>query len=193
MNRYDKSQLIAFIRSLDRHLSDKVKIIVIGGAAASIAYDSNSMTADIDIFNILEGDQNSLLDAAEKARHETGLSISLGSGSVADLPYNYEDRLKHIRGVRLDNLKIEFPDKYDLVLSKTLRGYPHDIDAIEGVNRHHHLSLTTLVNRFESELVNMAISDTRIISLNMVLVIERLYGRKKAVIFAEKWNLSNIL
>ena len=96
---------------------------------------------------------------------------------MAELPYNYEDRVRKVRGLDLERLTVLVPDKYDLALSKALRGYPHDIDAIEGMHRKHRLSQKTLVDRFETELAKIATADERIIRLNVAMVVARLFER----------------
>jgi hypothetical protein len=186
---FDRAQLVAFIRALDRHLRRKVRIVVIGGAAASVGYDSNVRTADIDIFNVLGGSLDSLAAAADLARKETGLGVGVGAATVADLPYRYEERLRPFRGLDLKNLTILIPEKYDLALSKAMRGYEHDIAAVKGMHDRHRLSRTTLVRRFETELMKEAVADPRKIALNVVLVVERLYGFEPARLLAQRWDL----
>jgi hypothetical protein len=189
LTRFDRAQLVAFIRALDRHLRKKVRIVVIGGAAASVGYDSDVRTADIDIFTVLEGPPDSLLAAAELAREETGLGVGVGAATVADLPFNYEARLRPVRGLDLKNLTILIPEKYDLALSKAMRGYEHDITAVKSMHERHRLSQTTLVRRFETELMKEAVADTQRIALYVVLVVERLYGFKPAQKLAERWGV----
>jgi hypothetical protein len=189
LTRFDRAQLVAFIRALDRHLGTKLRIVVIGGAAASVGYDSNVRTADIDIFTVLKGSPNSLPEAAALAREETGLGVGVGPATVADLPYNYEARLRPVRKLDLKNLTILIPEKYDLALSKVMRGYEHDIAAVKGMHERHRLSQATLVARFEAELMKEAVADPRKIALNVVLVVERLYGFTAARKLAERWEV----
>jgi hypothetical protein len=106
VTRFDKAQLTAFLRAIDRNLTQKVKVVMVGGAAAAVAYDANVKTADVDIFNVIGGFPEALGAAATAARQETGLGISVGAAAVVDLPYNYEARLKPIRGLQLKKLKI---------------------------------------------------------------------------------------
>lgn len=189
MTRFDKAQLVAFLRALDRHLTGKVEMVVIGGAAASVAYDARTRTADIDIFRLRAGTSEQVQAAAEKARLETGLSVSVAAATVADLPYDHEHRLKPVRGLRLDNLRLLVPDKYDLALSKAMRGYPHDIEAVQSMNEHHRLALPTLVKRFEAELMNVAVADPQRIALNVVMVVARLHGFDEGRKLAQRWNV----
>lgn len=127
-------------------------------------------------------------DAAQAAREETGLAIAVGPAAVADLPYDYEDRLRALRGVRLARLQLLLPDKYDLVLAKAVRGYQHDLDAIEGIHRRHRLSRRTLVARFEAEMSH-AIRDAGRIRSNVVMLVARLYGMDEARALARRFGV----
>ena len=189
MTKFDKAQLVAFIRALDRHIAARVRVVIVGGAAATVGYDSAIKTTDIGVFRVLEGSPAALAKAAGLARQETGLGVSVAAATVADLPYNYETRLKPVRGLQLKNLAILIPDKYDLALSKTMRGHPHDIEAVKSMSDHHHLARRTLVERFESELMNQAVADPRKIGLNVVMVVARLYGFEEGRKLAVRWGV----
>jgi hypothetical protein len=189
LTRFDKAELVAFIRSVDRHLTERVKVVVIGGAAAALAYDASVRTADVDIFAVVDGSPDALGTAAALARRETGLGVSVSAAAVADLPYNYESRFKPVRGLELENLKIVVPDKYDLALAKTMRGHPHDIEAVKSIHDHHRLSRKTFVDRFERELMNIAVADPRKIALNVVMVVARLHGFDEGRKLAERWGV----
>jgi hypothetical protein len=188
LTRFDRAQLAAFLRSIDRHLAEKLEATVIDGAAAAVGYDSNTRTSNVDVFS-LRGSEKALTQAAAQARQETGLGVAIGSAAVAHLPYNYETRLKPIRGLTLRKLTILVPDKYDLALSKTVRAYPHDIDAIEGIHESHRLARKTLIDRFESELLNQAIADRRKLALNMAMVIARIHGFEEGRKLAKRWSV----
>ena len=108
--------------------------------------------------------------------------------TVADPPVNYEDRLKSARGLDFERLAVFFPDKYDLALMKMVRGYQHDLDAIEGIHRRHRLSMRVLVDSFEAEM-GQAIADPRKLRLNMAMLVARLYGLKKGQAIAEHWGV----
>lgn len=185
MTRFDRPQLVAFVRALDRHLERPTAIVVIGGAAAALAHHAGTRTADIDVWQGLSAE---ILEAAARAREETGLAIDVASAAVADLPLNYEDRLRPARGLRLATLTMVFPDKYDLTLAKAVRGYQHDIDAIAGIHRRHRLARQTLVARFEEEM-SAAITDPRKLRLNMAMVAARLYGFEEGRRLAERWKV----
>jgi hypothetical protein len=127
-------------------------------------------------------------DAARAARRSTGLAIAVAPAPVAELPYDYERRLRPARGLRLAKLGLLFPDKYDLALANAVRGYQHDIDAVEGVHRGHRLSRNTLVERFETEMSH-AFGDPARIRLNVAMVVARLYGIKAGQALAARWGM----
>lgn len=185
MTRFNRRQLVAFIRALDRNLEKPATVVVIGGAAAAVAYHAGTSTADIDLW---QGISDDILEAASRARKETGLGVAIGSAAVADLPINYEDRLRPARGLILQRLTVIFPDKYDLSLAKAVRGYQHDLDAIEGIHRRHRLAAKTLIGRFETEMT-AAITDPRKLRLNMAMVAARLYGLEEGRRLAERWGV----
>jgi hypothetical protein len=183
--RFDRRQLVAFVRALDRNLDRPTTVVVIGGAAAAMAYHAGTKTADIDVWR---GLTDSLLEAAGRARRDTGLAVQIGSAAVADFPLNYEDRLRQARGLALEKLTMVFPDKYDLALAKAVRGYQHDLDAIEGIHRNHRLAARTLITRFEEEMT-AAITDPRKLRLNMAMVAARLYGFEEGRRLAIRWGV----
>ena len=76
------------------------------------------------------------------------------------------------------------PDKYDLVLSKAIRAYPHDLEAIRSIHEHHRLSEKTLARRFETEIWKLATTNPRTFALNMVAVMRVLYGEARAIVRA---------
>jgi hypothetical protein len=176
---------VAFLRALDRQLRRPSTAVVIGGAAAAVAYNSGTRTADIDLFH---GMSKRIAEAARRARQETGLAIAVAAAPVADLPYDYEERLRSARGLRLQKLTLSFPDKYDLALAKAVRGYQHDLDAIEGIHRRHRLSRQTLVRRFETEM-SQAIGDPARIRQNVVMLVARLYGIEESRKLARRWRM----
>jgi len=187
--QFDRAQLVAFVRAMDRNLDAPATLMLVGGAAASLGYGAGVRTADIDVFNVLHGSSEQIIQAASAAREQTGLPVGVGAATVADLPYNYEDRIRQVRGLRMKNLTLLVPDKYDLALSKALRGYPHDIDAIQGIDEKHPLSQETLVARFEDELMNEAVAERRKIQLNVAMVVARLYGIEEGRKLAERWGV----
>lgn len=188
MARFDRSQVTMFLHVLDTFLKDDLKIFVIGGLAAMLGYDADVQTADMDVFTIHAGSETDLKQAAQTARKMTGVTLLLDRASIAELPYNYEERVRPLRGVRFNKLVITVPDKYDLVLSKALRTYEHDLAAIQSIHEHHPLSEKTLAKRFETEIWKEATTDPKKFAFHMVMVMRLLYGEDRAKHYKAKWE-----
>ena len=184
--KFDREQLLAFIQAIDRNLPEETSVVLVGGSAAIIGYGSPVRTSDVDVF---VGLTDGFVEAGLEAQKETGLAIGIEQSALTDIPYNYEDRVRAVKIPRLKRLTVIVPDKYDLVLSKTIRGYPHDLEAIEGIHKQHPLVLKTLVERFETELVGIVNSNPRILRQNVVAVVAALFGVSEARKLAESWGL----
>jgi hypothetical protein len=69
------------------------------------------------------------------------------------------------------------PEKHDLVLMKVVRGYEHDLEAIEGIHAHSPLRLETLVDRYQTEMGSVIGSPTRLRG-HFLTMVERLFPKK---------------
>jgi hypothetical protein len=175
MFRHQPADLRRFLRALDDAADEPARLIVIGGAAA-VLRGGTVPTSDIDTFNQVP---ESVERAAEVARARTKLLIPLAFAAIADAPSNFEDRLERLPVLRLKNLEILVPERHDLALMKTIRGYEHDLQAIEELHQRRRMNLETLVRRFETEMTHV-IADPRNLRLNVTLLVERLFGRETA-------------
>jgi Nucleotidyltransferase of unknown function (DUF6036) len=191
MQRLDRSQIVRFLHALDDCLEKDLAICVIGGIAAVLGYHANIKTADIDVFTITEGTENDLRQAARLAFGFTGVNLFIDRASIADLAYNYEDRVRLVRGVHFNKLTVKVPDKYDLVLSKAARCYDHDLDAISAIHSRHPLSENTLVERFETEVWPIANTPRRKYAFNVTLVLTELFGAERAAPYRARWGLDD--
>ena len=187
MRRFDRPQAISFLHALDAALKKDLEMFVVGGMAAILGYNASVRTADSDVYAIDKGNAADLVQAAQAAREATGIDLTIGAASVAELPYEYEERTKVIRGVRFSKLTVTVPDKYDLVLSKTVRGYPHDLEAIRSIHEHHRCAEKTLAKRFETEIWKIANTNPTTFAQNMVAVMQLLYGTPRATFYRERW------
>jgi hypothetical protein len=185
--RLDRRQIIRFLRAIDTALVDRLEVFVVGGLAAIVKYDAAVKTADMDV---VSGRDQQLLRAARVASEVTGVYLSIDPATITQLPWNYEDRLRLVRGLRFKKLTMIVPDKYDLALSKMIRGDEHDLEAIESIHEQHRLSEKTLVKRFEEELRGIVVGDPRNINLNMVQLVKVLYGEERAAMYRKRWNLN---
>lgn len=186
LQRFDRSQIVTFLHALDHYLEDTLEIFVIGGVAAILGFHATARTADIDIYAV-EGDKKDLERAIKLAFADTGIFITIDPATVAELPYNYEDRIRSVRDVKFKKLNVRIPDKYDLVLSKALRASPHDLEVILEIHAHHTLSEKTLAKRFEDEIWELATMDPKRFAQNMVLVMYTLFGKEIALHYKQRW------
>ncbi|MBA3393463.1 MAG: hypothetical protein H0T89_12510 [Deltaproteobacteria bacterium] len=144
---------------------------IIGGGAAALAYGASSTTSDLDTFNAITSE---LVEAVAQATADTGFAIPVSQATVADVPYNYEDRLQRLLP-ELEHLEVWVLEKHDLVLSKTLRCYEHDLQQILEIHASVGLSFDVLVERFESEMTNV-VGDPARIRANFLIMIETVFG-----------------
>ena len=189
MRRLDRAEIVRFLHAVDDSLEDNLVICVIGGVAAVIGYNANVKTADIDVFTIAEGTAADMMQATRSAAALTGLSMMVDRASIAELPYNYEDRVRVARGARFKKLVVMVPDKYDLALSKTLRCYEHDLEAIKSIHVRHPFSEKTLASRFENEIWKIATTNPRSFAFSMTIVMEMLFGKKRAEFYRARWGV----
>ncbi|MCK5690834.1 hypothetical protein KAI87_16250 [Myxococcota bacterium] len=176
MKKHGPSELRLFLQRLDKNLESSADVLIIGGAAAAIAYGSRLSTMDIDLWSPLSPQ---ILQALKKISTEGGLVIPVEHAAVADAPYELEARIKEIPLEGLRNLRIFVPDPYDLVLSKMIRGYEHDLQAVEEIHRNISLESAILTKRFTEEMGHI-IGDPRRIQLNFLAMMARLFGEEEA-------------
>lgn len=183
--KFDRAELLSFVRAIDRNLEGKVEVWVIGGAAAAIEHGASKRTADIDVIHA----SASLDSALEAAVLETGLPVVVSGVGIAIMPDGFESRMRRARGLHLSNLILMIPEKYDLVLSKIAADRPHDLDVVEEIHREHRLSLATLTKRFEEEVWKVSASSERSLALSFVVAVSRLFGFKEAAKLATRYGV----
>jgi hypothetical protein len=171
--RFAPVELERFLAAVDGALTDRTFVILIGGAAAALAYGVRTATKDLDTLTGISGLEN----AIRKARAETGLDVPIEPTPVADLPYEFESRLVRILP-ELRRLDLFVPEAHDLVLSKLVRANAGDLAAIEELHQRHPLSFDTLVERYRGEMTH-AIGDPRRLDQNFLLGVSVLFGELK--------------
>ncbi len=173
MRRYTADEIRTFFACVDQHLSTPETMIVLGGGALALAYDDKHRTTDIDTWSSLSV---ALCDAICIAQAETGIPIDVTRAGVADIPYEAETRLQP--SLELNQLTVLVPDLYDLALSKTVRGYTKDVQAIEAAHKRQPLDVHTLVERYLHEMSH--VEPARNLWLNFLNLIGILYGPREA-------------
>ena len=176
MTRFQPSEIQEFLEAVDSYLKSSFDLVIIGGAAAALAYKASKTTTDIDTANrILE----ELLYAFEAATKKTGLAIPVSMAGVFDPPYNYEYRLQQYDQINLKLLKIYVPEQHDLALMKIVRGYENDIQTICEIHENMPFCYETLIERFLTEMTQV-IGNSNAIRMNFLLAISELFGDELA-------------
>lgn len=193
MKRYSRAELVAFLRSVDALLTGPERLEVVGGAAAILRYGVDIPTKDIDTWNNVSKPLRKAVEIVE----QMGKGVPLGPAGVAEIPNDAEDRFVTV-SIGLKKLVVRVPNRYDLALSKTVRGYDNDLQVIEAMHKVRPFKLDTLIKRFETEmegttldgkLMSMVSKDPRSMRFNVALLVERLFGRAEGVKLSAKWNL----
>src|SRR5687767_14510689 len=91
--RYEPEQLSRFLVAVDAALEGPALIVVIGGSALALGYGGSATTNDIDTY---ESRLDAVEKAAARARAETGLNIPIRNSGIAQLPDEYETRLRRV-------------------------------------------------------------------------------------------------
>ncbi len=171
LTRFKASDLICFLEAIDRNLDEAAQMTVIGGSAAALGYKVAIATVDIDTYS---SNLELIHVAAVVARTETGLEIPLSNTPIADVPYNYEDRLVRVLP-RLEKLQVWVLEKHDLALSKIMRAAQHDLQQLTELHGVTPLELPVLVNRYKEEMDHV-IGQSAVIRLQFLLLLEALWG-----------------
>lgn len=174
MKRFTRDELRAFLLALDKHAPKASRLVIIGGAAATLSFGAPGGTIDIDTAT----NTNDLEQACQAAKKETGLHIPLGYASVFEAPYEYESRLKRLSLRGLRKLKTLVPEKHDWALMKVVRFQDKDLEHIKAAAKSVKLDLKTFEERFLTEMTHILPRERLV--LHFLAMIEELYGEDEA-------------
>lgn len=173
MKTFITSEIETFLKAVDRHLPSPFEIIVIGGAAAALAYKVIDYTKDIDTFG--GRSLEPIMEACKKASKETGLTIPIAPAAVADGPYHFEDRLVKVKISGLQKLSVCVPEVHDLTLMKCMRANDNDRETVKQLKENHGLNLDLLIKRFKEEMTHV-VGNKSSIRLNFLATVETAFG-----------------
>jgi hypothetical protein len=175
MRRYANRDIRRFLRAVSRQLSRPFKLVVIGGAAASLSFRVRGGTMDIDT----SVDPQPLSKASNAARRATGLEIPLAKATVIEAPRRYEQRLKRVPLIGSTKLQIFVPERHDWALMKMARLELKDIEHIKEVSKRMGFKKEVLLKRFREEMAETPILRDRLL-LHFLAMMEELFGSKEA-------------
>jgi hypothetical protein len=144
----------SFFRDIDKAFDEPIELQCIGGFAMAMLYGLPRPTVDVDFLSVVPAGEIGRLDAlagmgsALDRKH----GVHVQHVGIVTVPENHEDRLIPIfpgayRRVRLAGL-----EAYDLALSKLERNSGRDREDVKFLARAAPLNLTTLEERYRSEL-----------------------------------------
>jgi hypothetical protein len=85
---------------------------------------------------------------------------------------------------------VRVPDRFDLALSKSIRGYDNDLRVIKEMHDRRPFSLGRLVTLFETELDGMVTKDKRALRLNVAVLVATLFGDAEGEKVAIRWGVA---
>lgn len=169
---FNKEILDQLLAVTDKNLSKQVELVLIGGTALVVKYLSPRATMDVDTYTKVTKE---LQEAWRKAEKAVGVKVPLSHSTVAQGPYEMEDRFTLYRDLRLKNLKVFVPDPADIVLMKVTRFVGKDRDDIKHLIKEYKIPHKQLLKRFIDEMGHI-MGDRRTLISYYVLAIEENYG-----------------
>jgi Nucleotidyltransferase of unknown function (DUF6036) len=144
MRRFSPVELEKYFEAVDGRLEAEAGALVIGGAAAALAYGVGQVTRDVDLFH---APSPALAAALARARQDTGLDIHAGAAPRAEFPRGFEGRLRPVLWW-LRRLRLRVPDPVDLALGKFRRAAESDLQVVEAIAAAQPLDFDVLLARY---------------------------------------------
>jgi hypothetical protein len=170
---FNKDILNRLLIETDKNLSSDTDLVLIGGTALVVKYNSPRATMDVDTYTKISKELEKAWRKAEKA---IGVEIPLSQSSILEGPINMEDRFILYKELNLKYLKIFIPDAMDVVLMKIPRLFGKDRDDITHLIKHCKIPETVLLKRFNGEMDHIVCNKNTLKSYYL-LVIEDNYGK----------------
>ena len=142
---------LSFLKELDPIAGEPTKIPCIGGFAVTQHYGSVRTTVDLDVIDVAPiASRNRLLEAGGKGsslarKHRVYLDFV----GIAQVPYEYEERLAPIYEGFFENIHLFVMDPYDIALCKLKRDNDRDFQDMLFLAR---------ITPFELECLSSAIT-----------------------------------
>jgi hypothetical protein len=170
---FTPEEIRAFFEALGESFDGPAQLVVVGGAGAILRHGATRPTVDIDTYSVPVPD--GFVAAITRARERTKLIIPIEHPAVADTPWNYQERLEPVTGLKAGRLTILVPERHDLALMKVMRSYRKDLDVIAEMHRVNPFDLETFVRRFTDEMTHV-ISDEKVLRQKFLLCVQELFG-----------------
>ena len=145
---------LSFLRELDPVAGEPTKSPCIGGFAVTQHYGSARTTVDLDVIDVAPiASRNRLLEAGGKGsslarKHRVYLDFV----GIAQVPYEYEERLVPIYEGLFENIHLFVMDPYDIALCKLKRDNDRDFQDMLFLARTTPFDLEVFEQRYREEL-----------------------------------------
>lgn len=170
---FNKKIIDQILVETDKNLTHSTDLVLIGGTALVLKYNSPRSTIDVDAYTKISKE---LKEAWGKAEKKIGVQIPLARSTIVEGPYNMEDRFVVYKDLGLKNLNILIPDHVDIVLMKVQRLLGKDRDDISHLIKQERIPHIVLLKRFTKEMDHVVGHKSTIISYYL-LSIEENYGK----------------
>lgn len=178
--RFNRDDIIYFLGQLDKELSTRIDLIIIGGASLALAYDFTNVTRDIDLINRISPELN---EAIKTAKIKSGIEISINTTNVYAAIRGMEDRLTTIDDAGFEMVTVYVPEKYDLALMKCERSEARDILDIQNLHQSDSLDSEVLFIRFKSCHLPCYAGDNDLLIDKFLDVSDTLFGEEITDLF----------
>jgi hypothetical protein len=143
----------SFFSELDPLLSGPTQLHCIGGFALTVSYGLARQTADVDVVTVSPAGHRPDLQtlAGEGSNLHRKHRVYIQQVGVANLPFDFESRLRQIAVGPLNNLSLYCPEPHDLALSKLERNSTRDREDILFLASQKLIQPKILLERFHEE------------------------------------------
>jgi hypothetical protein len=170
---FNKEEILSFLSAVDNELTAKTRIILIGGAAAILAFGIHRGSIDIDTYNRIDH----LQKAIDLASKKTGLKIGFSKSTVAFAPEYFEERLLAYTGGDFKHLDIWVPESHDFAMMKMTRLLTRDLEDIEDIHKIMPLDPEKLFGLYRDEMSHY-VGSLELLEGNYLHVVDTLFGTK---------------
>jgi hypothetical protein len=145
---------LSFLRELDLVAGEPTRIPCIGGFAVTQHYGADRTTVDLDVIDVAPVDaRNRMLQAGGKGSPlARKYHVYLDFVGIAQVPYEYEDRLTPVFEGFFVNLHLQVMDPYDIALCKLKRDNDRDFQDVLFLARSTPFDLELFERRYRQEL-----------------------------------------
>lgn len=174
---FNRETLLDFFNKLDKELIQPVELYVIGGAAASIAFNAKEGTRDIDTWLKEEKITEAYNKVVSKFEH---LNIPLNPAHVHIKSPNIRKRFCLFEKEKYKNLKLFFPEAEDLFLLKAQRADEKDIFDLKALHKKNNCKPDLILKRFKNDILPQNYGSNDLLKIRYLMTIAEVFGENIA-------------